>query len=53
MISQAIKARASDIHFEPYEDRIVVRFREVSGDMMSIQEETKLSLVMLRIRMRI
>ena len=27
VISQAIKARASDIHFEPYEDRIVVRFR--------------------------
>ena len=27
IISQAIKQRASDIHFEPYEDKFVVRFR--------------------------
>ena len=27
IISQAIKERASDIHFEPYEDEFVVRFR--------------------------
>ena len=27
IISQAIKARASDIHFEPYEDVLSVRFR--------------------------
>ena len=27
VISQAIKARASDIHFEPYEDNFIVRYR--------------------------
>ena len=27
IISQAIKQRASDIHFEPYEDNFIVRFR--------------------------
>ena len=27
IISQAIKSRASDIHFEPYEDHIAIRFR--------------------------
>ena len=27
IISQAIKQRASDIHFEPYEDSFIVRFR--------------------------
>ena len=27
IISQAVKSRASDIHFEPYEDNLVVRFR--------------------------
>ena len=27
IISHAIKERASDIHFEPYEDRFIVRFR--------------------------
>ena len=27
IISKAIKLRASDIHFEPYEDQIVIRYR--------------------------
>ena len=27
VISQAIKARASDIHFEPYEDNFIIRYR--------------------------
>ena len=27
VISQAIKSRASDIHFEPYEDNFIVRYR--------------------------
>ena len=27
VISQAIKSRASDIHFEPYEDKIIIRYR--------------------------
>ena len=27
IISQAIKQRASDIHFEPYEDSFIIRFR--------------------------
>jgi type IV pilus assembly protein PilB len=32
IISEAIAANASDIHIEPYEDRVVVRFR-VDGDL--------------------
>jgi len=27
IISQSVKARASDIHFEPYQDRFKVRYR--------------------------
>ncbi|MDB9813684.1 GspE/PulE family protein [Gammaproteobacteria bacterium] len=27
VLSQAIKARASDIHFEPYEDNFIIRYR--------------------------
>ena len=27
MLSQAIKVRASDIHFEPYEDNFIIRYR--------------------------
>ena len=47
VISQAIKARASDIHFEPYEDRIVVRFR-VDGILREVlSQNSKISSVLI------
>jgi general secretion pathway protein E len=47
VISQAIKARASDIHFEPYEDRIVVRFR-VDGILREVlSQDSKISSVLI------
>ena len=47
VISQAIKARASDIHFEPYEDRIVIRFR-VDGILREvISQDSKISSVLI------
>ena len=47
IISQAIKGRASDIHFEPYEDRIIVRFR-VDGILREIlSQDSKISSVLI------
>jgi general secretion pathway protein E len=47
VISQAIKARASDIHFEPYEDRIVIRFR-VDGILREVlSQDSKISSVLI------
>jgi general secretion pathway protein E len=47
VISQAIKARASDIHFEPYEDRIIIRFR-VDGILREvISQDSKISSVLI------
>jgi general secretion pathway protein E len=38
IISQAVKDRASDIHFEPYEDRLIVRFR-IDGILKEILKQ--------------
>ena len=47
IISQAVKNRASDIHFEPYEDILVVRFR-VDGILKEIlQQDSKISSVLI------
>ena len=47
IISQAIKIRASDIHFEPYEDKIIVRFR-VDGILREIlSQDSKISSVLI------
>ena len=47
IISQAVKNRASDIHFEPYEDKLVVRFR-VDGILKEIlQQDSKISSVLI------
>ncbi len=40
IISQAIKMRASDIHIEPYEDHIRVRFR-IDGELQEIMTPAK------------
>ena len=37
IISQAVKNRASDIHFEPYEESLIVRFR-VDGILKGIEK---------------
>lgn len=42
IVISAVRERASDIHFEPKEDRIVIRFR-IDGDMhdmLSVQPQT-------------
>jgi len=51
IISQAIKQRASDIHFEPYEDQLVIRFR-VDGILKEVltQDSRIASLVIARIK---
>lgn len=47
IISQAIKNRASDIHFEPYEDSLIVRFR-VDGILKEIlKQDSKISSVLI------
>jgi len=47
IISKAIKSRASDIHFEPYEDQLIVRYR-VDGIMQQVlSQESKLSSVLI------
>ena len=47
VISQAIKAKASDIHFEPYEERIIVRFR-VDGILREVlSQDSKISSVLI------
>jgi len=47
IISKAIKFRASDIHFEPYEDQLVVRYR-VDGIMQEVlSQESKLSSILI------
>lgn len=40
LIKQAISSRASDIHIEPYEDRIRIRFR-IDGTLQEIMNPTK------------
>jgi general secretion pathway protein E len=48
VISQAIKNRASDIHFEPYEDKIIVRFR-VDGILREVlSQDSKISCTNLK-----
>jgi general secretion pathway protein E len=47
VISQAIKNRASDIHFEPYEDKIIIRFR-VDGILKEVlSQDSKISSVLI------
>jgi len=47
IISQAVKNRASDIHFEPYEDTLIVRFR-VDGILKEIlKQDSKISSVLI------
>ena len=47
IISKAIKRRASDIHFEPYEDQLIVRYR-VDGIMQEVlSQESKISSVLI------
>jgi general secretion pathway protein E len=47
VLSQAIKERASDIHFEPYEDKIIIRFR-VDGILREIlSQDSKISSVLI------
>jgi type IV pilus assembly protein PilB len=38
MLAEAIRKKASDIHFEPYEKRFRVRFR-IDGSMMEVQSQ--------------
>ncbi len=51
IISQAIKQRASDVHFEPYEDQLVIRFR-IDGILKEVlsQDSRIASLVIARIK---
>ena len=47
IISKAIKLRASDIHFEPYEDQIVIRYR-VDGILKEVlTQDSKISSVLI------
>ena len=47
IISQAIKKRASDIHFEPYESEIVVRFR-IDGILKEVlKQDSKIASVLI------
>ena len=51
VISQAIKQRASDIHFEPYEDQLIIRYR-IDGILKEVlsQDSRIASLVIARIK---
>ena len=51
IIEQAIRAKASDIHIEPYQDEIRVRFR-VDGDLREIMSlpRTNLSAIVTRVK---
>ena len=47
VISQAIKNRASDIHFEPYEDKIIIRYR-IDGILREVlSQDNKISSVLI------
>ncbi len=47
VISQAIRNRASDIHFEPYEDKIIIRYR-VDGILREVlSQDSKISSVLI------
>ncbi len=47
IISQAIKSRASDIHFEPYEDHIAIRF-SIDGILKEIlRQDSKIASVLI------
>ena len=47
IISQAVKNRASDIHFEPYEESLIIRFR-VDGILKEIlKHDSKISSVLI------
>ena len=47
IISQAIKSRASDIHFEPYEKHIKIRFR-IDGILKEIlQQDSKIASILI------
>ena len=47
IISQAIKSRASDIHFEPYENHIKIRFR-VDGILKEIlKQDSKIASILI------
>lgn len=52
IISQAIKSRSSDIHFEPFQDEIRVRFR-IDGDLQEIMKLPKKSLSAIVTRIKI
>ena len=47
IISQAIKSRASDIHFEPYEDVLIIRFR-IDGILKEIlRQDSKIASILI------
>ena len=47
VISQAIKSRASDIHFEPYEDFLIIRFR-IHGILKEIlRQDSKIASILI------
>ena len=47
VISQAIKSRASDIHFEPYEDFVIIRFR-IDGILKEIlKQDSKIASILI------
>ena len=47
IISQAIKSRASDIHFEPYEDVLKIRFR-IDGILKEIlRQDSKIASILI------
>ena len=47
VISQAIKSRASDIHFEPYEDFLIIRFR-IDGILKEIlRQDSKIASILI------
>ena len=47
IISQAIKSRASDIHFEPYENFIAVRYR-IDGILKEVlQQDSKIASILI------
>jgi general secretion pathway protein E len=51
VLTQALKAGASDIHFEPFEDRLAIRFR-IDGVMQEVMapSRTLASLIISRIK---
>lgn len=52
LLSEAIRERASDVHIETYEDKLVVRFR-IDGKLKSILSQTKRSAPMIISRIKI